>query len=583
MAKKRQKRTTDRPDNVTDRLLVKIELDALEATFRDGERSAAVAEMLDDLFDKFDEADIEAELLRRLRSMELGEDPTPTIWALGEIADEGTISKLWDIVRAPDVPLHVKSVTLVVLENEGEEIAPSDIMAPLSSADSEESERMLRQSLAEIVRMVVNARSSDELMQMISTIEGMEKVVPGGDEVFFHIIELLLEQRDQNAATFLHALSTLSSSRELQNAARDALSVLEEQGIVADPVLTQMFEESEFHTAYASDESVLQDQQQIFGAWKREEDKIQALVFLIDFQELNGAIKDFFLTRNMTRRELMRMVHKAETAGIPMVELTLDELRNKVKTALEVSARTGHTLPEEYEKHRAFVENMLNLGPAAEEPSETPLKVEDMEEEWGPPDEVEQLFTESMVEADYSEKQILNARRLWRDFREKVAPRIRKPEAWAAGVEYAIVTLDLVPGETQQSLAEKYDVSKFSISTKYRDILSAVSVLSSDPRYTLSDDVLDEEDWDEEENWDEEEDWDEEEEDWEEEDYQEYLELYKQQGKGHRKLSKEEFIRFDGEMMDLLTWKALRPLTKRERKRIKELSDLLLIKDDLLS
>ena len=35
--------------------------------------------------------------------------------------------------------------------------------------------------------------------------------------------------------------------------------------------------------------------------------------------------------------------------------------------------------------------------------------------------------------------------------------------------------------------------------------------------------------------------------------------------------------------MDLLTWKALRPLTKRERKRIKELSDLLLIKDDLLS
>jgi len=596
MAGKKQKPRKARPDNVTDRLFVKIEIDALEKAFRDGKRSAeSVERMFGDLLDRFDEEDIEAELLRRLRIMELGEDPTPTIWALGEIADEDTVSELWNIVRSPDVPLHVKSVALVVLENEGEDIAPADAMLPLSSVDPEESEGMLRQSLSEITRMVVTARGSDELMQIISTIEGMRKMVPGGDEVFFHIIDLLLEQGDQHAATFLYALSTLSSSRELQNAARDALHFLEEQGVVADSALIRALEDSGLYRAYASDESVLQDQQQIFGAWEREENKLQALMFLIDFREWGGAIKDFFPTRNVTRREFMSMIRKVEAAGIPMVELTFDELRDKIQAALEVNARTGRSLPDEYEKHRAFVENVLGLEPTAEESSEPYLKLD-------PTDEVEGLFVESMREVGYSEDQIGNACRLWVDFREGVAPTIRKPETWAASVEYTIAALDLIPERTQQVLAEKYGVSTFSISTKYRDMVKALGIRASDPRYsTLGDGVegedweSEEEDWDmdiEEEDWeDEEEDWDvdipywgeEDEVDWDEEDYQEYLELCQQRGKGHRKLSKEEFVRLDEEILDLLTWQTLRPLTKKERKRIKELNDLLLIEDDLLS
>ena len=577
MAGKKQKRQKDRPDNVSDRLFVKIEIDTLEKAFRNGKRSAeSVERMFDGLFERFDEEDIEAELLRRLRTMELGEDPTPTIWALGEIADEDTISELWDMVRSPDVPLHIKSVALVVLENEGEDIAPADAMLPLSSVDPEESEGMLRQSLSEITRMVVHAQSSDQLMQMITTIEGMRKMVPGGDEVFFHIVDLLLEQGDQNAATFLQALSTLSSSRELQNAARDALHLLEDQGVVADSTLVQTFEESGFYRAYASDRTVLQDQQQIFGAWEREENKLQALMFLIDFQEWEGAIKDFFPTRNVTRREFTSMIRKVEAAGVPMVELTLDELRDKVQTALAINARTGRTLPDEYEKHRAFVENVLGIEPIMEEPTESHLKLDEA-------DEVEWLFIESMREVGYSEDQIANARRLWIDFREQSTPTIRKPETWAASVEYTIAALDLVPERTQQALAEKYGVSTFSISTKYRDMVRTLAIHASDPRYsTLGDEV--EEDWESgEEDWELHEWQEEDEESWDEEDYQEYLKLYRQQDKGHKKLSKEEFIQLDGEMLDLLTWQTLRPLTKNERKRIKELSDLLLIEDDLLS
>lgn len=590
--------------NVTNRFLVKLEVDKLAELFERVTSFRKAEKNFNELVNTFGKEDLIAELVRRLRTLDSDGSPALIIWALPKVATKETISTLWTIVRSSKSPPHVKATALVVLENLGEEICPEDMELGAGKVDLEQADAMIQQALGSMVQIVQNAKSSDELMELMTVIDNMQHMVADGDQIFFTLIHMILERGGQGAADFLQALSTFTSSPAVREATLNGLKVLEESGVRPQSPVAQIMEEGPFYAAYASPREG-EDQQQVFVAWEREKGKIQIFAFLFDFMVWKGGMKDFFVSANICKSELTKMVHQAQAAGVPMREIPLSEASDFLRAALSTHVQNDLPLPEEYEKHRGIVERkMLHTGPGLSgEEGGAPMDYI-VEEDLGPLDEVEKLFIKNMRKGDYHPEQIQNARKLWQDYKVVREVSVRKPATWAAAVEYAMSRIELA-GASQTKVGKRYGVSPGTISSKYQDLFDALNVQVFDTRYCTQENPLsemldvveglrkpwdeDDEGWDEEvwdeEVWDEEE-WGEEEdlegeEEWDEEDYeedyQEYLALYAEAGKGRRKLSKEEYISLDNEMLELMTWSNIRPLSRREKKRMKELSDLLLI------
>jgi hypothetical protein len=101
-----------------------------------------------------------------------------------------------------------------------------------------------------------------------------------------------------------------------------------------------------------------------------------------------------------------------------------------------------------------------------------------------PLDYVETLFVNGMESSCFGVPEIIRAVRLWRDFKEKAQPTYRRPEAYAAAVEYIMVLLGFY-GDSQAEIGERYQVSPSSISSKWREIESGLGLSQFDARYSL--------------------------------------------------------------------------------------------------
>ena len=88
-----------------------------------------------------------------------------------------------------------------------------------------------------------------------------------------------------------------------------------------------------------------------------------------------------------------------------------------------------------------------------------------------------------MREFGYSPTQVDRARHLWSDFREGRRLRVRKPEAYAAALEYAIALILRRPGVTQAMIARRYGVAPATLSSRYGQIRDALELRPDDPRY----------------------------------------------------------------------------------------------------
>ena len=56
-----------------------------------------------------------------------------------------------------------------------------------------------------------------------------------------------------------------------------------------------------------------------------------------------------------------------------------------------------------------------------------------------PLDDVEELFLSGLEESEFGVPEIVRAVRMWREFRERAHPTYRRPEVYAAAVEYVMV------------------------------------------------------------------------------------------------------------------------------------------------
>jgi hypothetical protein len=104
-----------------------------------------------------------------------------------------------------------------------------------------------------------------------------------------------------------------------------------------------------------------------------------------------------------------------------------------------------------------------------------------------PLDQVERLFVEGMEHSQFGVPEIVRAMRLWRQFKERASPTCRRPEVYAAAVEY-VMTLFGFYGDSQVQIAERYGVSPSSVSGKWHEIERTLSLSQFDPRYSVHED-----------------------------------------------------------------------------------------------
>ncbi|MER3445641.1 MAG: hypothetical protein C4291_01870 [Candidatus Dadabacteria bacterium] len=96
---------------------------------------------------------------------------------------------------------------------------------------------------------------------------------------------------------------------------------------------------------------------------------------------------------------------------------------------------------------------------------------------------VRKSLLQGMRLAGYSETQKKSAEKLWYDFYKMRKLQIRRPESWAAALEYTIARLDLIEGETQKTVASKYGVSETIVSSRFNDICRTLDIRVFDKRY----------------------------------------------------------------------------------------------------
>jgi hypothetical protein len=104
-----------------------------------------------------------------------------------------------------------------------------------------------------------------------------------------------------------------------------------------------------------------------------------------------------------------------------------------------------------------------------------------------PLDQVEEAFVKGMEDSSFGVPEIVRAVRLWREFKEKARPTYRRPEVYAAAVEYIMVLFGFY-GDSQTGIGARYGVSPASISRRWREIEGVLELSQFDARYSIHED-----------------------------------------------------------------------------------------------
>ncbi len=92
-------------------------------------------------------------------------------------------------------------------------------------------------------------------------------------------------------------------------------------------------------------------------------------------------------------------------------------------------------------------------------------------------------FEREMRAGGFTPRQVARARALWDDFNDRKIARARKPEVFAAAVEYAIATLDPSRRPTQAGVARRYGIAPGTLRVRYLELREALDLVPGDPRY----------------------------------------------------------------------------------------------------
>jgi tetratricopeptide (TPR) repeat protein len=100
-------------------------------------------------------------------------------------------------------------------------------------------------------------------------------------------------------------------------------------------------------------------------------------------------------------------------------------------------------------------------------------------------DQVEQLLTEKMTTAELPIEEIGSAIQMWLEYRISLGREplvVRKPETWAAALDYTIRKVNLRPVKRKR-IAAFYSVSDASVRDRHNDLVELLDVMPCDYRY----------------------------------------------------------------------------------------------------
>jgi len=104
-------------------------------------------------------------------------------------------------------------------------------------------------------------------------------------------------------------------------------------------------------------------------------------------------------------------------------------------------------------------------------------------------DPVEMILTEKMTQAKIPIEEIGSAMQMWLEYRIAVGRKplpMRKPEAWAAALDYTVRKVNLRP-VTQREIARTYGISERTVRERFNDLVSTLDVMPCDYRYFVGD------------------------------------------------------------------------------------------------
>jgi hypothetical protein len=100
-------------------------------------------------------------------------------------------------------------------------------------------------------------------------------------------------------------------------------------------------------------------------------------------------------------------------------------------------------------------------------------------------DKVELLLTDKMTEAAMPIEEIGAAIQIWLEYRIALGRKplvVRKPETWAAALDYTVRKVNLHPAKRRE-VAELYGVSESAVRDRHDDLVQALDVMPCDYRY----------------------------------------------------------------------------------------------------
>ena len=100
-------------------------------------------------------------------------------------------------------------------------------------------------------------------------------------------------------------------------------------------------------------------------------------------------------------------------------------------------------------------------------------------------DPVETILTEKMTEARLPIEEIGAALQMWLEYRIAVGRKplpMRKPETWAAALDYTVRKVNLRP-VTQREVARTYGVSERTLRERFNELVATLDVMPCDYRY----------------------------------------------------------------------------------------------------
>ncbi|MBN1955239.1 MAG: tetratricopeptide repeat protein [Anaerolineae bacterium] len=100
-------------------------------------------------------------------------------------------------------------------------------------------------------------------------------------------------------------------------------------------------------------------------------------------------------------------------------------------------------------------------------------------------DDVESILTDKGTEENLPIEEVGAAIKMWREYRIAIgreSPAMRKPETWAAALDYTVRKVNLHP-VTQREIAELYGISQRTLRERFETLVQVLDVMPCDYRY----------------------------------------------------------------------------------------------------